>query len=167
MVKFALSLMFAATLSALQPGTIAINSQEWVDAPTRHLRIEGTLNGDTPFVVLLPAKELWAGRLVHHLGHIFGGRLTGEATAEFALARGAAFVESTQGHTGNFEHQPDDTMAEIMFEANCLAVQYAKSRCVELYRQEPRYTYVVGNSGGAFRTTGMIGVGSENGKIVR
>lgn len=158
MIKFAWSLFLAvtATVSAVQPGTIAINSQDWVDEPIRHLKIEGVLNGDSPFVVLLPEKELWSGRLIHYVGHSMGGRLTGTVTAEFALAHGAAFVDSTQGHTGNPYHQSDDSMAEIMFEANYLVVHYAKSRCVELYRREPRYTYAVGGSGGAFRSTGMI-----------
>ena len=158
MVKLALGLLLAvaAPASGVQPGTVAVSSQSWLDEPIKHLRIEGTLNGDTPFVVLLPDKEVWSGRLIHHLGSSLGGRLSGAVTAEFALEHGAAFVDSTQGHTGNPYHQSDDSMAEIMFEANHLVVHYAKSRCVELYRREPRYTYVVGNSGGAFRSTGMI-----------
>jgi hypothetical protein len=152
-------LLFACVvnLQALQPGTITIESQKWVAVPTKHLRIEGTLNGDTPFYVLLPTKEAWTGRMIQWLSGGLGGRLTGDrGVADFALTRGSAFVESTQGHTGSFEHQSDDTLTEIMYEASYLAVQYAKSRCVELYGNEPRYTYVMGASGGGFRSTGLI-----------
>ena len=67
-------LAFTATAAALQPGTVAIDSQEWVDQPAKHLRIEGTLNGDTPFYVLLPPKSAWKGRLIHWLSGGLGGR---------------------------------------------------------------------------------------------
>ncbi len=39
--------MLAAAAMAQQPGTIAIDTQEWRDTPARHLYIHGLLNGDT------------------------------------------------------------------------------------------------------------------------
>ena len=54
--------------------------------PSGHFYIHGTLNGDTAFQVLLPDPKLWKGRLL------------GEPP--YALANGAAYVESSQGHRG-------------------------------------------------------------------
>ena len=81
-----LLLAFSAAALAQQPGTIAIDKQEWREQPSRHFYIHGTLNGDTAFQVLLPDPKLWKGRLL------------GEPP--YALANGAAYVESSQGHRG-------------------------------------------------------------------
>ena len=66
MVKFVWLpfLVFAATFSALQPGTITIDSQEWKDEPVKHLVVRGTLNRDTAFHVLLPRPEDRKNRII-------------------------------------------------------------------------------------------------------
>ena len=71
-------LALAVAAPAQQPGTIEVHSQEWVDVPERHLSIRGTLNGDTPFIVMLPPRETWKGRIIQWLSGGFGGRMTGD-----------------------------------------------------------------------------------------
>ena len=98
-----LLLAFSAAALAQQPGTIAIDKQEWREQPSRHFYIHGTLNGDTAFQVLLPDPKLWKGRLLHYLEGSLGGSETfGTLLGEppYALANGAAYVESSQGHRG-------------------------------------------------------------------
>lgn len=119
-----LSWMTAGTMSAVQPGTITVQSQEWKDEPVRHLAIEGTLNGDTRFEVLLPEKETWTGRIIHWLTGGNGHSLTDERGGHkrFALERGAVFVESTQGNdSGVYDDQ--DTLSEQQYEANYTVFQ--------------------------------------------
>ena len=151
--------VWLAAAGAQQPGTIAIDTQEWRDAPARHLYIHGTLNGDTAFHVFLPARELWKGRLMQYLqGGLGGSEREGVRMGNhnYALANGAAYVESSQGHTGGTFYEPNNSPSELAYEASYAVVQYAKSRCVELYGREPAYTYVFGGSGGGLRSTGLL-----------
>ena len=144
-------------MSAQQPGTIAIQSQQWLDTPARHLEVRGVLNGDTPFQIWLPPAPLWKGRILQFLQGGFGGTLTpGKANGGYALANGAVYVESTQGHTGLAIYKENDTPTEIAYEASYTVMQYAKSRCVEIYGKEPRYSYLYGGSGGGVRATGLL-----------
>ena len=150
-------LALAVAAPAQQPGTIEVHSQEWVDVPERHLSIRGTLNGHTPFIVMLPPRETWKGRIIQWLSGGFGGRMTGDrGQSGYALANGAAFVESTQGHDGPPFYKNEDTLTELAYEASYTVMQYAKARCVEIYGKEPRFSYVFGSSGGAVRGTGLI-----------
>ena len=100
MAKFVWGLLLAvtATASGVQPSTVAISSQNWVAEPIKHLKIEGSLNGDTPFVVLLPDKEVWSGRLIHHLGHSLEGQLTDTVIAS-VVEKGVAPLRDTAGWT--------------------------------------------------------------------
>src|SRR5690349_1518498 len=126
-----LVLSLATAMSAQQPGTIAIQIQRWVDIPARHLEVRGILNGDTPFLIWLPPRSAWKGRIVQFLQGGFGGSLTpGNANGGYALANGAAYVESTQGHTGLSIYKENDTPTEIAYEASYAVMQYAKARCV-------------------------------------
>ena len=150
-------LVFTATLSALQPGTIEIDSQEWKDRPIRHLAIRGTLNGDTDFNILLPERGAWEERALHWISGGTGANMNGHnGQSLFALTHGAAFVESTQGHRGKGTFEDDDTPEEMQYGASYSVMQYAKSRCVELYGREPRFTYVFGTSAGALKTSELL-----------
>lgn len=154
-----LYVLIATVALAQQPGTIAIDKQEWRDTPVRHLYIHGTINGDTLFQLLLPERKSWKGRLLHYLeGSMGGSEMFGTALGEppYALANGAAYVESSQGHRGPPIWRPEDTMEEIAYQASYAIVQYAKARCVELYGLEPRYSYVYGVSGGGIRSSGLL-----------
>ncbi len=146
-------------LPAQQPGTISIDTQEWRDAPAKHLYIHGTLNGDTAFHVYLPSPESWKGRLLQYLqGGLGGSEREGVRMGHhtYALAKGAVYVESSQGHMGTTFYEPNNTPAELAYEASYSVVQYAKSRCVEIYGKEPSYTYVFGGSGGGVRSSGLL-----------
>lgn len=151
------SLLLAGALArATQPGTIEIDTQEWRDKPVRHFYIHGTLNGDTRFRVCLPEKSAWKGRVIQYLEGALGGyELTGDAA--LALAHGAVYVESNQGHRGKVvTNSPNDTNTELLYEASYSTLQYAKARAVEFYGEEPKYTYVHGDSGGAMRGSGLL-----------
>ncbi len=146
-------------LRGQQPGGIWINTQEWRDAPVKHLYIHGVLNGDTAFQVFLPARELWRGRLMQYLqGGLGGSEHEGVRMGNhnYALANGAAYVESSQGHIGSTFYEPNNRPSELAYEASYAVVQYAKWRCVELYGKEPAYTYVFGGSGGGLRASGLL-----------
>lgn len=145
--------------AALQPGTIAIDVQEWREEPQRHLFIHGTLNGDTDFRILMPEKERWQGRMLQYLqGGLGGDEKVGSFLSHdtFALAHGAVYVESNQGHRGTAAYEDDDTWEEIAYGASYSTVQYAQIRCVELYAQPSKYVYVTGDSGGGHRATGLL-----------
>lgn len=154
---FALAPLIAAR--GQQPGIISIDVQQWRTEPVRHLYVHGVLNQDTAFHVFLPERSQWKGRLIQWLqGGLGGSENEGVRMGHhaWALARGAAYVESSQGHTGLRIDQPGVTPREIAYEASYAVVQYAKSRCVELYGSEPAYTYVFGGSGGGIRTSGLL-----------
>jgi len=149
-------LLVGALAHAIQPGTIEIDTQEWRDKPVRHFYIHGTLNGDTRFRVCLPEKSAWKGRLIQYLEGAFGGyELTGDAA--LALTHGAVYVESNQGHRGKVvTNSANDTNTELLYEASYSTLQYAKARAVEFYGEEPKYTYVHGDSGGGMRGSGLL-----------
>ncbi|MCL5743278.1 MAG: tannase/feruloyl esterase family alpha/beta hydrolase, partial [Acidobacteria bacterium] len=151
--------LIAACAAAQQPGTIAIDKQEWRGAPVRHLYIHGLLNGDTAFQVFMPDPAQWKGRLFHYLqGGIGGSESEGVKMGNhlYALANGGVYVESSQGHIGTTFYEPNNTPGELAYEASYAVVQYAKSRCVEIYGQEPKYSYIFGGSGGGVRSTGLL-----------
>lgn len=144
---------------AEQPGNIRIDTQQWRDEPIKHLYIHGTLNGDTAFHVFLPERAQWQGRLLQFLqGGLGGSENAGVQMGyhAYALANGAIYVESNQGHIGSSFYEADDTPTELAYEASYAVVQYAKSRAVELYGREPDYTYVLGGSGGGIRASGLL-----------
>src|SRR5262249_46131037 len=90
------SCLFGAT--AQQPGSIAIDVQEWRESPAKHFYIHGILNGDTAFHVFLPAREAWKGRLLQYLqGGLGGSEKEGVRMGQhaYALANGAVYVESS------------------------------------------------------------------------
>jgi hypothetical protein len=152
------ALAFFAVISGQQPGTIAIQSQKWLDTPVRHLEIQGLLNGDTAFQIWLPPAPSWKGRILQFLPGGFGGMINrgNNAFGQYALANGAAFVESSQGHTGLSIYEENNTPTEIAYEASYTVMQYAKARCVEIYGKEPRFSYLFGGSGGGVRATGLL-----------
>jgi hypothetical protein len=153
---FAALLVTGSLAYAIQPGGIEIDTQEWRDQPVRHLYIHGTLNGDTRFRVCLPEASAWRGRVIQYLEGALGGyELTGDAG--LALRHGAVYVESNQGHRGKVAtNSANDTPTELLYEASYATLQYAKARAVELYGQEPRFTYVHGDSGGGMRGSGLL-----------
>jgi hypothetical protein len=153
------ALLFVAALPAEQPGTITIDTQEWRSAPAKHFYVHGTLNGDTAFHVFLPEPKAWRGRVAQWLQGGLGGSETagvGMGNHIWALANGAAYVESSQGHVGDQVYLPRDTPREIAYQANYAVMQYAKARCVELYAREPSFSYVFGGSGGGIRASGLL-----------
>ena len=153
------AMLMSSVAVALQPGTIEIDTQKWRDRPQRHLLIHGTLNGDTAFRLLMPAEEAWRGRIIQYLeGGLGGDEKVGSRIGHdsYALAHGAVYVESSQGHRGTAAYENDDTWEEIAYEASYAVVQYAQSRCVEVYGQPSTYVYVTGDSGGGHRSTGLL-----------
>ena len=151
------TLLFGATLFALQPGNITITSQNWEEVPIKHLSIRGTLNGDTDFYILLPERDSWKDRALHWISGGSGANFNGHnGQSHYALAHGAVFLESTQGHRGDGNFEDDDTPTEMQYEASYTVMQYAKSRCVELYGREPRFSYVFGTSAGGIKSTELL-----------
>lgn len=150
---------WASASPVIQPGTISIDTQEWRGEPQRHLYIHGTLNGDTAFRLLLPERDLWQGRMLQYLQGGLGG-YEGAGTAAghdgYALANGAVYVESSQGHAGIAAYEEDDTPEEIAYGASYAVAQYAQARCVEIYGRPAQYVYVFGDSGGGHRASGLI-----------
>lgn len=147
-----------AATAATPPGVV-IDAQEWRDQPLRHYYIHGVLNGHTAFQIRLPEKAAWKGRLLHFLEGSMGGyEKTGESIGEhaYALANGAVYVESSQGHRSPAIYRPEDTLSKIAYEASYSVVMYARSRCLEFYGREPDYSYIYGQSGGGFRSTGLL-----------
>jgi hypothetical protein len=158
--KLLLALLpLAAQERPLQSGTVTIQSQQWREAPVRHLHIRGVMNGDNAFQILLPEPKLWKERAIQFLEGGFGGNPNAGVSLEshlHALAHGAVFLESSQGHTGIAFHDSDDFPAELAYEANYAVLQYAKTRCVELYGREPKFVYVHGASGGGMRSIELM-----------
>lgn len=158
--RFLAVVAFASPITAaLQSGTTAIDTQEWRDNPQRHLYIHGTINGDTDFRILMPEKSVWQGRMLQYLqGGLGGSEMVGSFVGHdsFALAHGAVYVESNQGHRGTATYEEDDTWEEIAYGASYSVVQYAQSRCVEVYGQSCEYVYVTGDSGGGHRSSGLL-----------
>ncbi len=148
----------AAMLAGQNHGEVTIDVQEWRTEPARHFYIQGALNGDTQFHLFLPQGEQWKGRLLQFLQGGLGGGLSGPRAghAAYALANGAMFVESSQGHIGPTFYEEDDTPAELAYEASYAVVRYAKARAAEFYGREPEYSYLVGGSGGGFRSSGLL-----------
>jgi hypothetical protein len=143
----------------LQTGAVTIQSQQWRNEPVRHLHIQGVMNGDNAFQIMLPEPRLWKGRAIQFLEGGFGGNANAGVTLgshSHALAHGAVYLESSQGHAGIAFHDADDFPAELAYEANYAVLQYAKMRCVELYGREPRYVYVHGASGGGMRSIELM-----------
>jgi hypothetical protein len=155
---FLVWLQFPACALA-QPYAIQIQAEEWRDKPVRHLLIRGLWNVDTAFQIMLPERSEWQGRLFQFLGGGNGGNENAGVTAgehTYALMHGGAYVESSQGHLGPGIYDEKTTPAKIMYLANYAVVQYAHIRCLELYRQEPEFTYVYGASGGAVRASDLL-----------
>jgi predicted Abi (CAAX) family protease len=114
-------LVLPAAAMAQQPGAIAIDQQEWRDAPMRHLYIHGVLNGDTAFHVYLPAETSWQGRVFQYLqGGLGGSENEGVRMGHhvYALSNGGAYVESSQGHMGPAFWEQNDTPSELAYEAS-------------------------------------------------
>ncbi|MCI0392687.1 MAG: tannase/feruloyl esterase family alpha/beta hydrolase [Acidobacteria bacterium] len=158
------ALLFSGVISATQAADaseneIVIDKEEWRDQPSRHLYIHGIWNKDTAFQLMLPERSLWRNRLIHFLeGALGGSEAFGVALGwhRYALANGAVYVESSQGHIGPQIYREQDTAAEISYEASYAVVQYAKTRCVLLYAREPDFSYISGASGGGVRSTGLL-----------
>lgn len=149
----------AASLAAQQPGSIVVNQQEWRTEPVRHLYIHAVMNGDTDFQVFLPEERLWKGRVIQFLEGGLGGNEKGGSNFgahRFALAHGAVYVESNQGHRGTTFFEEDDTPAELAYQASYAVLQYAKGRCVEIYGRAPQFVYVFGASGGGMRSIQLM-----------
>lgn len=153
------AVVWAGAWPVVQPGTIVVDTQEWRSEPLRHFYIHGTLNGDTAFRLLLPVKDEWRHRLVQYLQGGLGGDENAGSMAghdRYALANGAVYVESSQGHAGTAVFEEDDTPEEIAYEASYAVAMYAQARCVELLGGSVQYAYVFGDSGGGHRASGLI-----------
>jgi hypothetical protein len=136
---------------------------EWRDEPVRHRYVHGGFDGtETRFSCYFPPTEQYAGRFVHNIEG--GGGGSDEAAwlpadplgsdVANALAAGAYFVVSNQGHDG-----PDATHLERWihhYGANVAVAQYSREVAESVYGAAPHHGYIYGGSGGAGRTIACL-----------
>ena len=136
---------------------------EWRDEPVRHRYVHGGFDGtETRFSLYFPAEEQYAGRFVHNIEG--GGGGSDEAAwspadplgsdLANALAAGAYFVVSNQGH-----HGPDATHLDRWihhYGANVAVAEYSRTVAESVYGAAPHHGYIYGGSGGAGRTIACL-----------
>lgn len=136
---------------------------EWRDAPVRHRYVHGGFAGtETRYSLYFPPAEHYAGRFVHNIEGGGGGSdqavwspsdPLGSDVAH-ALAAGAYFVVSNQGHDG-----PDASHLERWihhYGANVAVAQHGRRVAESVYGSPPEYGYIYGGSGGAGRTIACL-----------
>ena len=136
---------------------------EWRDVPVRHRYVHGGFDGtETRFSLYFPPEEQYGGRFLHNIEG--GGGGSDEAAwspadplgsdVAHALAAGASFVVSNQGHFG-----PDATHLDRWihhYGANVAVAQYSRVVAESVYGAVPRHGYIYGGSGGAGRTIACL-----------
>jgi hypothetical protein len=136
---------------------------EWRDAPVRHRYVHGGFEGtETRFSLYFPPDDEYAGRFLHNIEG--GGGGSDEAgwspddplgsDVAHALAAGAYFVVSNQGHEG-----PDATHLDRWihhYGANVAVAEHARTVATSVYGAAPRHGYIYGGSGGAGRTIACL-----------
>jgi hypothetical protein len=140
-----------------------VDRDEWRDAPVSHRYVHGGFDGtETRFSLYFPPAEQYAGRFVHNIEG--GGGGSDEAAwspadplgsdLAHALAAGAYFVVSNQGHDG-----PDASHLERWihhYGANVAVAQHSRGVAESVYGAPPEYGYIYGGSGGAGRTIACL-----------
>ena len=136
---------------------------EWRDEPVRHRYVHGGFDGtETRFSLYFAPEEQYGGRFLHNIEG--GGGGSDEAAwspddpfgsdVANALAAGAYFVVSNQGH-----HGPDATHLERWihhYGANVAVAQYSRTVAESVYGAAPHHGYIYGGSGGAGRTIACL-----------
>ena len=136
---------------------------EWRDAPVRHRYVHGGFEGtETRFSLYFPPDDEYAGRFLHNIEG--GGGGSDEAgwspddplgsDVAHALAAGAYFVVSNQGHDG-----PDATHLDRWihhYGANVAVAEHARTVAASVYGAAPHHGYIYGGSGGAGRTIACL-----------
>jgi hypothetical protein len=135
-----------------------VDVDEWRDEPVRHRYVHGGFEGtDARFSVYFPPAERYDGRFFHPLMPISGTEHAAPALMqgmigrgiEFAIDSGAYLVESNQGRTVMFPGE-DPTIAG--YRASAAVATYARVLAAEMYGEHRPYGYVIGGSGGAYKT---------------
>jgi hypothetical protein len=134
-----------------------VDVDEWRDEPVRHRYVHGGFTDtDLRFSLYFPPAEQYDGRFLQPVMHIAGDEnvaLTGELAGlgnralQFAFDSGGYLVESNQGST--LMMGPPDITG---FRASAATAQYSRVLAEEMYGEHRPYGYVVGGSGGAYKT---------------
>lgn len=132
---------------------------EWRDEPVRHRVVQGGFEGtETRFSFYFPPEEQYGGRMIHHIEGGGGGTAeaqwspTAPLTSDLAnaLAAGAYFVVSNQGHDGPDANHIDRWIHH--YGANVAVASHSRVVAASIYGEAPHHGYIYGGSGGAART---------------
>lgn len=149
------------TSGATPPAFVDVD--ETRDDPLPHRYLHGGFEGtETRFSVYYPPPASWRGRFFSSIEGGPGGRETRAAAGEagpgslaFARAMGAYLVETNSGHRivpGRPASRGSGDPKVTSYGANADAARWAREFAKTVYGSTPRYGYVFGPSGGAWRT---------------
>lgn len=132
---------------------------EWRDEPVRHRFVSGGFEGtETRFSYYFPPAEQYGSRMIHHIEGGGGGSAEAHwspsdplaSDLANALAAGAYFVVSNQGHDGPDANHLDRWIHH--YGANVAVASHSRDVAASVYGEPPQHGYIYGGSGGAART---------------
>ena len=138
---------------------VVLDLDEHFEKPVPHRYLHGYFEDepDTRFSLLLPSPSFWSGRSIQFVEGGLGGNeyVASQDLEYYAIQKyGAVCVKSNHGHVGEdlsrIGYERLDRVAHL---ANYRAMLYARETMRKEYGRYPKYTYVVGGSGGGLRTT--------------
>ncbi|MFJ7773038.1 hypothetical protein ACIQ1J_32815 [Streptomyces sp. NPDC097107] len=149
-------------------GPAFIDVDEWRESPVPHRYLHGGFEGtETRFVMYLPERETYRGRMVQELAGGVGGVEAHppeylEKLLRGAFRLGAFVVASNQGWILTPQRPgvggpglPDD-LTILSHRASAQTARYAKSAAAELLGARPHHSYLIGASGGGARSVAGI-----------
>lgn len=128
----------------------------------KYWHIHGSFEGTgVKFLFCFPEKDQYQGRFYQHLSpfpgpdeEVAGLYKTGEEDLiGFALAHGACYVESNMGSTAVFGSTQD---SRIFYRSSAAVAEFCRKTAQELYGEHRVYGYVLGGSGGGYKTMSCI-----------
>ncbi|MEU9949813.1 hypothetical protein [Streptomyces sp. NPDC047939] len=145
-------------------GPVFIDVDEWRESPIPHRYLHGGFEGtETRFVMYLPERDAYRGRMVQELAGGVGGIEAHppaylEKLLRAAFDLGAFLVASNQGWILTPERPgvggpglPED-LTILSHRASAQTARYAKTAAVELLGSRPHHAYLIGGSGGGARS---------------
>ncbi|MFJ9085522.1 PKD domain-containing protein [Streptomyces sp. NPDC102384] len=145
-------------------GPAFIDVDEWRESPVPHRYLHGGFEGtETRFVMYLPERDAYQGRMVQELAGGVGGIEAHppeylEKLLRTAFRLGAFVVASNQGWILTPERPgvggpglPED-LTILSHRASAQTARYAKRAAAELLGARPHHAYLIGGSGGGARS---------------
>ncbi|MEM2930516.1 MAG: DUF6351 family protein [Thermoproteota archaeon] len=138
---------------------VVLDLDEYFEKPVPHRYLHGYFEDepDTRFSLLLPKQDFWSGRSIQFVEGGLGGNeyIAPQDLEYYAIQKyGAVCVKSNHGHVGeDLSKIGYEKLDRVAHQANYRTMLYARETMKKEYGRYPKYTYVVGGSGGGLRST--------------